>query len=112
MTEKFNCATVKRSSHPTSIKISRCSHDGFITWIPITEIISDVHRSHPAYGFQFWAPWRQGAQIGRPVYQFTGFSGDEKKVTSVCTQYMDILDALVKDFVSWRQASTGGAIVG
>jgi hypothetical protein len=33
-------------------------------------------------------------------------------VTSVCKQYLDILDALVRDFVSWRQASTGGATVG
>ena len=37
----------------------------------------------------------------RPVYQFSGFSGDQKEVTSVCKQYVDILDVLVKDFVSW-----------
>jgi hypothetical protein len=82
-------------------------------WIPITEISSDAQRRHPAYGFHwFGAPWREGGQVARTVYKFAEFSGDQKEVTSVCRQYLDILDALVKDFVSWRQASTGGATVG
>ncbi len=68
-------------------------------WIPITQVKSDAQRSHLTYGVQFWAPWRQGAQVGRPVYHFEEFSGDQKEVTSVCTQYLDILDELVKDFV-------------
>src|SRR5271169_5510258 len=88
-------------------------------WIPITEIRSDADRSHPAYGFHWFGPpavlmhsagldpLEHQPKVGRPVYRFEGFSGDEKEVTSVCKQYVDILDALVKDFVSWRQASTG-----
>jgi hypothetical protein len=82
-------------------------------WIPITEVRSDAHESRHAHGFYaFWAPWRQGAEVGRRPYYFTKFSGDQNEVTSVCKQYLDILDELVKDFVSWRQASTGAATVG
>jgi hypothetical protein len=83
-------------------------------WIPITKIRSEVHRSHTAYGFQLALMNSAGSepQVARPVYQFSSFSGDQKEVTSVCKQYVDILDALVKDFVSWRQASIGGATVG
>jgi len=92
-------------------------------WIPITEIRSDADRSHPAYGFHWFGPplalldsagldpRGHQPQVGRRVYQFSTFSGDEKEVTSVCKQYVDILDALVKDFISWRQASTGGGTV-
>jgi hypothetical protein len=88
-------------------------------WIPITEIRSDADRSHLAYGFHWLGPpialmdsagldhREHQPQVARPVYQFSGFSGDQKEVTSVCKQYVDILDALVKDFVSWRQALTG-----
>ena len=68
-------------------------------WLPIIQVKIDAERSHTAYGFQFWAPWRQGAQAGRQVYHFEEFSGDQKEVTSVCKQYLDILDELVKDFV-------------
>jgi hypothetical protein len=91
-------------------------------WIPITEIRSDADRSHPAYGFHWFGPptplldsaglnpREQQPRVGRPVYQFPGFSGDQKDVTSVCKQYVDILDALVKDFVSWRQGLTSTAV--
>lgn len=92
-------------------------------WIPITEIRSDADRSHPAYGFHWFGPpiallasagldpREHQPRVGRPAFQFAGFSGDQKEVTAVCKQYVDILAALVKDFVSWRQGSTGGAAV-
>jgi hypothetical protein len=39
-----------------------------LEWIPITEIRSDAHRSHPAYGFHWCGPPEIPApQVGRPV---------------------------------------------
>jgi hypothetical protein len=92
-------------------------------WIPVTEIRSDADRTHPAYGFQWLGPpialmdaagldpREHPPQAGRPVYKFAEFSGDQNEVTSVCNQYVDVLDALVKDFLSWRQGRTSGTAI-
>lgn len=93
-----------------------------LEWIPITEIRSGAE-SHPAYGFHWFGPpaalmhpagldpLAHQPKVGRPVYRFAGFSGDQNEVTSVCKQYVDILDALIKDFVSWKP-STGSDAAG
>jgi hypothetical protein len=77
-------------------------------WIPITEVRRDAQRSNPAYGFPWIveSPWiLPGNKVGRRRYHFTEYVGDQKEVSSVCKQYLDILATLVKDFVSWHEAS-------
>ena len=68
-----------------------------LEYVPITEVRTD-DRGHPAYGFHwFGPPGTTPPRVGLPVHSF-GLSGDQKKVTSVCEQYVTILSELVRDF--------------
>jgi len=64
--------------------------------VPIAEVRTDDH-GHPAYGFHWFGPPGTPPRVGLPVHFFE-LSGDQKKVTSVCEQYVTILSELVRDF--------------
>ena len=68
-------------------------------WLPIIQVKIDAERSHSAYGFQFLGSVATRSTGWPTSLSFEEFSGDQKEVTSVCKQYLDILDELVKDFV-------------
>ena len=66
--------------------------------VPVTEVKSN-HAGHPAYGFSWFGPPGIALpRVGRAVHSFE-LSGDHQKVTSVCNQYLAILDKLVRDFL-------------
>ncbi|SRR5712691_3384263 len=71
-----------------------------ITWefIPVTEVKTD-YQGHPAYyGFHwFGPPGIPPPCVGRPVHYFA-LGKNEGEVTVTCTQYLDCLDRLVRNF--------------
>jgi len=68
-----------------------------LEYVSITRIRTD-DRGHPAYGFHwFGPPGTPPPRVGLPVHFFE-LSGDQKKVTSACEQYVTILSELVRDF--------------
>ena len=71
-----------------------------VVWefIPVTKMRTD-NRGYPAYGFHwFGPPGTPPPRVGLPVHSFD-LSGDQKRVTSACKRYVNVLDDLVRDFI-------------
>ncbi len=79
--------------------VHRKGADVSLDWeyIPMTEVRNN-DRSHPAYGFHYFAPpGTPVPKVGRSVYYFE--LGGQTKAVDTCTRYLALLDDLVNGFV-------------
>jgi len=66
--------------------------------VPITEVVERSPRTHPAYGFHWWAPPRTPPPaIGKRI-RFFELDGTREEVIATGDRYLKLLERLVEEF--------------